>query len=336
MYHVGRPGEDGYTERILAAWGVDGHNSHTNICSSCGPGRVSTLDGPRSAEPRPRQRQSDPADQRASRIGPLLQSPRPAGDGGEGNGAKLIVFDMRLSNTATHADHWVAPYPGSEAAILLAIAAISSSTGALQPRVRPAVVELEGVPPKRAARCRGRRSRTSKKHSWRSTLRTRSTMPQPNRVSTLRPSKRSQGSWRRQGRDFPPTTGAAPPRATGGWQVARCLFIINALLGAVATEGGIFPNAWNKFVPRPIYTPPHPPMWNELTWPLEFPLAMNEMSFLLPHLLNDGRGRLDVYFTPRLQPGLDQPRRVALDRSADRRIEDRLHVALTPTWNETA
>ncbi|MBX9696032.1 MAG: molybdopterin-dependent oxidoreductase, partial [Cyanobacteria bacterium] len=34
MYHVGRPGEDVYTERVLAAWGVDGHNSHTNICSS--------------------------------------------------------------------------------------------------------------------------------------------------------------------------------------------------------------------------------------------------------------------------------------------------------------
>ncbi|NNM33805.1 MAG: molybdopterin-dependent oxidoreductase, partial [Gemmatimonadetes bacterium] len=34
MYHVGRPGEDGFTERTLAAWGVDGHNSHTNICSS--------------------------------------------------------------------------------------------------------------------------------------------------------------------------------------------------------------------------------------------------------------------------------------------------------------
>jgi hypothetical protein len=34
MYHVGRPGEDGFTERILAAWGIDGHNSHTNICSS--------------------------------------------------------------------------------------------------------------------------------------------------------------------------------------------------------------------------------------------------------------------------------------------------------------
>ena len=41
---------------------------------------------------------------------------------GKANGAKLIVFDTRLSNTATHADYWVSPYPGSEAAILLAIA----------------------------------------------------------------------------------------------------------------------------------------------------------------------------------------------------------------------
>lgn len=30
MYHVGRPGEDGYANRVIQAWGVDGHNSHTN------------------------------------------------------------------------------------------------------------------------------------------------------------------------------------------------------------------------------------------------------------------------------------------------------------------
>src|SRR5437762_11184184 len=41
---------------------------------------------------------------------------------GKASGAKLIVFDTRLSNTATHADVFIAPYPGSEAAILLSIA----------------------------------------------------------------------------------------------------------------------------------------------------------------------------------------------------------------------
>ena len=37
-------------------------------------------------------------------------------------GAKLIVFDTRLSNTVTHADYWVASQPGSEAAVFLSIA----------------------------------------------------------------------------------------------------------------------------------------------------------------------------------------------------------------------
>src|SRR6476469_8439623 len=41
---------------------------------------------------------------------------------GKTNGAKLIVFDTRLSNTATHADHFIPPYTSSEAAILLSIA----------------------------------------------------------------------------------------------------------------------------------------------------------------------------------------------------------------------
>ncbi|MEK9738949.1 MAG: molybdopterin-dependent oxidoreductase, partial [Euryarchaeota archaeon] len=34
VYHVGRPGHEGYANRVLKAWGVDGHNSHTNICSA--------------------------------------------------------------------------------------------------------------------------------------------------------------------------------------------------------------------------------------------------------------------------------------------------------------
>ena len=34
VYHVGRPGEDHYTNRVIQSWGVDGHNSHTNICSA--------------------------------------------------------------------------------------------------------------------------------------------------------------------------------------------------------------------------------------------------------------------------------------------------------------
>ncbi|MCB1023876.1 MAG: molybdopterin-dependent oxidoreductase, partial [Acidobacteria bacterium] len=34
VYHVGRPGHEGFMDRVLQSWGVDGHNSHTNVCSA--------------------------------------------------------------------------------------------------------------------------------------------------------------------------------------------------------------------------------------------------------------------------------------------------------------
>src|SRR5258708_23526701 len=34
MYHVGRPGEDGYANRVRQAWGVGRHDSHTHGCAS--------------------------------------------------------------------------------------------------------------------------------------------------------------------------------------------------------------------------------------------------------------------------------------------------------------
>jgi hypothetical protein len=108
------------------------------------------------------------------------------------------------------------------------------------------------------------------------------------------------------------------------------------LLGAVATKGGVYPNAWNKFVPRPIYTPPHPKMWNETTWPREYPLSMNEMSFLLPHFLKDGRAKLDVYFTRVYNPVWTNPDGFSwIEMLTDPDLVG-CYVALTPTWNETA
>jgi anaerobic selenocysteine-containing dehydrogenase len=114
------------------------------------------------------------------------------------------------------------------------------------------------------------------------------------------------------------------------------LFLLNALLGAVATEGGTHPNAWNKFVPKPRHLPPHPGTWNELTWPLEYPLALNELSFLLPHFLKEGRGRLDVYITRVYNPVWTNPDGFSwIEVLTDPELVG-LHVALTPTWSETA
>jgi anaerobic selenocysteine-containing dehydrogenase len=337
MYHVGRPGEDGYTERVLAAWGVDGHNSHTNICSSGGRAGYQYWMGYDRPSP----------DHASADVILLISAHLESGHyfnphaqriiEGKANGAKLIVFDVRLSNTATHADHWVAPYPGTEAAILLAIANEIIQTGAYdrefvrdwwnwhefmvaeRPKLEPTFEAFEVVLRELYASYTFERAAEESGASA-------DVLREIARIVATAGTRLSTHNWR-----------SAAAGNLGGWQVSRTLFLLNALLGAVATEGGTFPNAWNKFVPRPIYTPPHPHVWQDLSWPVEYPLAMNEMSFLLPHLLKDGhRGKLDVYFTRVYNPVWTNPDGFSWIDVLTDESKVGMHVALTPTWNETA
>src|SRR5437588_508016 len=336
MYHVGRPGEDGYTERVLGAWGVDGHNTHTNVCSSGGRAGYHYWMGIDRPSP----------DHANARVILLVSSHLEAGHyfnphaqrviEAKQHGAKLIVFDTRLSNTATHADHWVAPYPGSEAAILLAIANDVIQRGLYNrefvrrwwnwqeylahehPGLAPTFEHFEQILKTLYA------GYTFEYAAAESGV-DAGVLREVAGVVASAGTRLSTHTWR-----------SAAAGNLGGWQVPRTLFFLNALLGAVATEGGTYPNAWNKFVPRPIYVPPHPPIWNELTWPREYPLAINELSFLLPHLLKDGRGRLDVYFTRVYNPVWTNPDGFSwIEVLTDERLVG-LHAALTPVWSETA
>ena len=63
---------------------------------------------------------------------------------------------------------------------------------------------------------------------------------------------------------------------------------------------------------------------------------MNELSFLLPHLIGDGRGALEVYFTRVYNPVWTNPDGLSwVEVLTDPNLVG-LHVALTPVWNETA
>jgi anaerobic selenocysteine-containing dehydrogenase len=122
----------------------------------------------------------------------------------------------------------------------------------------------------------------------------------------------------------------------GGWQVARALFLLNVLTGSVGTEGGTALNSWNKFVPKPFSEPPATDTWNELHLPHEWPFAHYEMSFLLPHFLDEGRGSLDVYFTRVYNPMWINPDGFLWLEALRDESKIKCHVALTPTWNESA
>ena len=129
VYHVGRPGHEGYMERVLQAWGVDGHNSHTNICSAGARLGYAIWQGFDRPSP----------DHANARFILLISAHLESGHyfnphaqriiEGMMNGAQLAVMDPRLSNTASMADFWLPTHPGSEAAVLLAMARILLEEG---------------------------------------------------------------------------------------------------------------------------------------------------------------------------------------------------------------
>lgn len=336
MYHVGRPGHDGYMERVLGAWGVDGHNSHTNVCSSSARFGYQVWCGIDRPSP----------DHAHARFILLISSHLETGHyfnpqaqriiEGKMQGAKLAVMDPRLSNTASMADYWLPTWPGSEAAVLLAMARLllveelydrayvrrwvnwqeyMAAEHPAEPQTfdrfiailidlyacyTPAFAAQESGLTEEVivdiARQIGHAGTAFAAHTWR----------------------------------------AASAGNLGGWQVARALWFLSVLTGSIGTPGGTAPNSWNKFVPAPFLKPAPSEVWNELLFPPEYPLANYEMSILLPYFLREGRGKLAVYFTRVYNPVWTNPDGTSWIEMLTNEQQVEVHAALTPVWSETA
>lgn len=336
VYHVGRPGSEGYVERVLQAWGVDGHNSHTNICSS--GARFGYAIWQAYDRPSP--------DHAKAQFILLISAHLESGHyfnphaqriiEGKLSGAKLAVMDPRLSNTASMADYWMPTRPGTEAAVLLAMAHVILAEGLYDAEFLRRWVNWEVY------------LQAEHKDSPRTfeqfiaALKADYATFTPEYAAdecgipaaTIVEVARQIG---RAGHRFAAHNWRGPASAhLGGWQVARCLHFLSVLVGAVGSEGGTSPNAWNKYRPHLFDQPPAQDVWNELHFPLEYPLSHYEMSYLLPHFLKEGRGKIDVYFTRVFNPVWTYPDGFSWIEMLTDPTKIGLHVALTPTWNETA
>ena len=336
MYHVGRPGADGYMDRVLQSWGIDGHNSHTNVCSSSARLGYALWAGADRPSP----------DHANAKFILLLSAHLETGHyfnphaqriiDAKSQGAKICAIDVRLSNTASMADYWLAPWPGTEAMLLLAFAHVI-----LQEDLFDRAFLEQWV-------------------NWRDFLRAQCPDVEPTfdrfidelkkhyAYATPEAAENECGVDAELIRTIAREIGAAGSALAthiwrsaasgnlGGWQIARCLQLLVVLTGAVGTKGGTGLNSDSKFVPAPFLKPPPQDIWNELLYPLEYPLAHHEMSYLLPHFLEEGRGKIAVYFTRVYNPVWTNPDGMMWQRMLTDESKIELHAALTPTWNETA
>jgi anaerobic selenocysteine-containing dehydrogenase len=336
VYHVGRPGHEGFMDRVLQSWGVDGHNSHTNICSAGARFGYAIWHGADRPSP----------DHANAQFILLISAHLESGHyfnphaqriiEGLMNGAKMCVMDPRLSNTASMADYWMPTQPGSEAAVLLAIAKIL-----LDEKLYNEKFMRDWV-------------------NWQDSLQELNPNVEQtfeNFIEELKKlyaeytpefAEQESGAKADMIREVAQKVGAAGTRLAthnwrsagagnlGGWAVSRCLHFLNVLTGSVGTVGGTMPSAWNKFKPKGFSTPPAQKFWNELHFPNEYPLAHYEMSFLLPHFLKEGRGKLDTYFTRVFNPVWTYPDGFMWIDALSDKEKIGMHIALTPTWNETA
>jgi anaerobic selenocysteine-containing dehydrogenase len=334
-YFVGRPGEDGFADRFLETWGCDGHNSHTNVCSSGGRAGYGFWSGTDRPSP----------DYANARFMLLISAHLESGHyfnphaqrivEAQQRGAKIAVIDPRLSNTAARADYWLPAWPGTEAAVLLAMAKVMLDEDLFDKEFVRRWVNWRTYLAHRApddeptfenfvSALRREYGRYTPRYAE-----SESGVPAEAIVEVARQAARARPAfashiWR-----------AAAAGNLHGWLVTRAVMLLNVLTGCVGARGGVSPNAWNKFIPEPWRKPSANTQWNELNWPRAYPLAHNEMSILYPHFLHDG-ARQPVLFTRVLNPIWTYPDGYSWLRALrdEQRVE--LHAALTPTWSETA
>ncbi|MGH7138099.1 MAG: molybdopterin-containing oxidoreductase family protein, partial [Pirellulales bacterium] len=243
------------------------------------------------------------------------------------NGAKLVTFDVRLSNTAGRSDEWFAPFPGTEGAVALAMAHAMVERGEydrqfidqwtnypaeqlrqfLRPYTPAWAAEKSGVPAAdiervalEFARCRPRCAAFT-----------------------------NRGSHAHY----------------NGLNNDRAVILLNALAGSIGQVGGYCYGESERvdpaLYPPPPPWPPKPKIRTDLEDPPEYPLAnlwqKMKVGELVYASLRSGRARLRVYFSYTLGAPTTWPegRSLTVDVLRDEELLP-FHVCSDVVYSETA
>lgn len=203
------------------------------------------------------------------------------------HGAKLVTFDVRLSNTAGRSDEWHQPFPGTDGAIALAMAHVIIRENEIdhdfidkfvQPGLEKIREWLVPCTPKWAEKISG--------------------------VKAVDIERLALEFARKR-----PAVVAFTNRGTGahynGFNAERSVVMLNALVGSIARPGGYCYGLEEKLdtsrYPSPQPTPPKPKIRTDLEDPPEWPLANRwqkmKVGQIVYDYLRERRAKLEVYLS---------------------------------------
>ncbi len=202
------------------------------------------------------------------------------------NGAKLVTFDVRLSNTAGRSDEWHAPFPGTEGAVALAMGRVILRAGEID---REFLEQWTNYPLDQ--------------------LRAFYEPYTPDWAASL--SGVAAGDIERIALEFArcrPRCAAFTNRGShahyNGFHNDRAVVLLNALVGSIGREGGYVygPGGVDaKKFPPPEPAPPPVKIRTDLEDPPEYPLANHWQKMRVGQLVYDylkqKRARVDVYLS---------------------------------------
>ena len=317
MYHVGRPGRGRLRRARPAGLGRRRPQLHTNICSSGARARLRAsgcgFDRP---SPDHANARVHPAALLAPRDRATTSTRTPSGSSrASRRGAKLVVSTRACRTPRRMADYWLPAWPGTEAAILLAIAPRSCSTR----HAATASSCAAGSTGRRTCRARapGPPSRRSTTFVAALDERLRATT-RPSSPSAETRRRRRRRSSRSRARSARAGTALSRPHLArrGGRQPAAAGRSRAACSSSTCSPAASAPRAAPRRTPgtsssrAPSTMPPRARRLERAALAARVP-ARPPRDELPPAALPQGRPRpARRLLHPRLQPGLDQPRRL--------------------------
>jgi len=313
MFHVGRPNENGFTGKFWETLNTDAFNSHTNICSS--GGRTPTIQWANDDRTSPDWANAKLVflnSSHAADAGHYFQQAAGHIADARKKGAKLVVMDPRMSNSAGMADLWIAAWPGTEPTIYLYLVNRMLQEGQVNTEFVRKWFNWETMMDNKEYLKfmveKGYIKAVPEKNDFNAYMEMLKEIYAPytleyavkeSHVPAYKLEKLyemfiwadtsiASYFWR-----------ATAAGNRGGWVSGRTGYLALGLRGAIGPKGGTFFHHWHVISVagkggsatvgqgKGGSNVPKVDVWNELTWPPEWPLSTYEMSYLLPHLLTD-------------------------------------------------